>query len=49
MEKALKKTFKLALIQMEVQRDKLLNVLKAQEMIGEAACKGANVVVLPEM
>lgn len=46
---AVKKTFKLALIQMEVQRNKAKNVLRAKEMIQEAASNGANVVVLPEM
>jgi len=49
MESALKKTFKMALIQMEVQKDKAANVLKAKNMIKEAATSGANVVVLPEM
>ena len=44
-----KKTFKMALIQMEVQRSKAKNVIKAKEMICEAADYGANVVVLPEM
>ena len=44
-----KKTFKMALIQMEVQRSKSANILKAKEMIGKAADSGANVVVLPEM
>lgn len=46
---AVKKTFKMALIQMEVQRNKATNILKAKELISKAAESGANVVVLPEM
>lgn len=45
----LRKTFKIALCQMEVQRNKVMNIMRAQEMIEEAASSGANVVVLPEM
>ena len=46
---AVKKTFKIALCQMEVQKNKLMNIMRAEEMIEEAASSGANVVVLPEM
>lgn len=44
-----KKSFKLALVQLEVQRNKAKNVTRAKEMIDKAAASGADVVVLPEM
>ncbi|CAI2377381.1 unnamed protein product [Moneuplotes crassus] len=40
--------FKMALVQMKMQREKAKNVLKAHKMISEAAEAGADVIVLPE-
>jgi len=40
--------FRLAVVQLAVGSDKLLNVQRAVAKIGEAAANGANVVVLPE-
>lgn len=41
--------FKIALCQMHVVVDKKMNVLKAEKLIKEAANRGAEIVVLPEM
>ena len=44
-----KSTFKLALCQLKVLRDKAHNLKRAQEMIKEASSNGAKVIMLPEM
>lgn len=41
-------TFKIALIQMKMQEEKVDNIQKAKEMLTEAAEAGAQVLVLPE-
>jgi hypothetical protein len=41
--------FKLALCQLKVTSDKSVNILEARNAIQEAAKKGAQLVVLPEM
>ena len=43
------KKFKLALCQLKVISDKAHNLVRAQEMVREAAQNGADVIVLPEI
>lgn len=45
----MKPKFKLAVVQIRTELDKVLTMEKAERMIKEAAENGANVVVLPEM
>ena len=43
------KTFKLALLQLNAVSNKAHNIASAKKMVTEAANKGAQVIVLPEM
>ena len=48
-EEAASRVFKLALCQVKTVKDKAVNLAAAKRMITEAAQRGAQVIMLPEM